>query len=121
VGMSTVAVLPIIVEAGWVMIAPDGAMFSLHVPSAQRLLNLVTWRNSRTTWGTDYWAYLGIVLIGLAVIGLGAALSDRFATERGCLVLSVLPCLVLSFFLANPVVRDIMFLLFFDSAWWDRR
>lgn len=113
--ISTVAVLPIIAEAGWVMIQPECAMFSLHLPTLQRLLHLVMWRNSRTTWGTDYWAYLGIVLIGLAVVGVVAAVRDWFAAERGRLVLAVLPCLALSFFLANPVVRDIMFLLFFTA------
>jgi 6-pyruvoyl-tetrahydropterin synthase related domain len=116
VAIATVAVLPILVESGWVMLLPEGGMFSFHVPTAQRLLNLVMWRNNRTTWGTDYWAYLGIVLVGLALAGVTAALRDRFATERGRLVLAVLPCLALSFFLANPVVRDIMFLLFFVAV-----
>jgi hypothetical protein len=116
VAISTIAVLPILVEAKWVMIAPGSAMFSLHVPTARRLLDLVMWRNDRTTWGTDYWAYLGIVLVGLAVVGIAAAVRDRCASDRGRLVLVVLPCLGLSFFLANPVVRDIMFLLFFVAV-----
>jgi hypothetical protein len=114
--IATAAVLPILLEAQWVMIVPEGAMFSLHVPTARRLLNLVMWRNDRTTWGTDYWAYLGIVLIGLAAVGIAAALRDRCASDRGRLVLAVLPCLALSFFLANPVVRDIMFPLFFVAV-----
>jgi len=113
VAIATVAILPILTESGWVMLLPESRMFSINIPTAQRLFNLVMWRNNRTTWGMDYWAYLGIVLVGLALTGIIAALRDRFATERGRLVLAVFPCLALSFFLANPVVRDIMFLLFF--------
>ncbi len=113
--MSAIAVLPVLREAGWVMLEPGGAMFHLQVPSMARLLQLVTWRNTRTTWGTDYWAYLGMVTIGLALCGLAAGLRHPWATQ-GRLVLAVLPCLALSFFLANPVVRDVMFLLFFVAV-----
>ncbi len=109
--MSMVAVLPVLAEAKWVMIEPAGSLASLNLPTPQRLFNLVMWRNSRTTWGTDYWAYLGLVAIILAGAGVIAAVRRRFAGDQASLVLAVLPCLALSFFLSNPVVRDIMFLL----------
>ncbi|MEO6717338.1 MAG: hypothetical protein ABIM50_08850 [Novosphingobium sp.] len=111
--MSMVAVLPVLAEAKWVMIEPGNSLFSLTLPTPHRLFDLVMWRNSRTTWGTDYWAYLGLVTIVLAVVGTVAAARQRFAGDRASLVLAVLPCLALSFFLSNPVVRDIMFLLLF--------
>ena len=111
--MAMVAVLPVLAEAKWVMIEPGNSLFSLTMPTAERLFNLVMWRNSRTTWGTDYWAYLGLVSMFLAVAGMIAAARQRFAGGRASLVLAVLPCLALSFFLSNPVVRDIMFLLLF--------
>jgi hypothetical protein len=111
--ISTVAVVPLIVESGWVMINPGGAIFSLRMPTVHRLLDLVVWRNVRTTWGDDFWAYLGIVLVLLALAGIADGLRGRLATGRSRLVAAALPCLALSFFLANPTVRDIMFLLFF--------
>lgn len=111
--MSMVAVLPVLAEAKWVMIEPAGSLASLTLPTPQRLFNLIMWRNSRTTWGTDYWAYLGLVAIVLAGAGVLAAARRRLASEQASLVLAVLPCLALSFFLSNPVVRDIMFLLLF--------
>lgn len=111
--MSMVAVLPVLAEANWVMIEPAGSLASLTLPTPHRLFNLVMWRNSRTTWGTDYWAYLGLVTIVLAGAGTIAAGRKRFAGDQASLVLAALPCLALSFFLSNPVVRDIMFLLLF--------
>ncbi len=111
--MSAIAVLPILAESGWVMIDPDAALVRCQVPTLTRLLQLVTWRNTRTTWGTDYWAYVGIVLLVLCAVGLIHTLRQKLRSARTRLVVAVLPCLVLSFFLANPVVRDIMFLLLF--------
>lgn len=111
--MAAVAVLPILAEAGWVMIDPDGGLVRFQVPTLTRLLNLVVWRNTRTTWGTDYWAYVGIVLLVLCAIGLVHTLRHPRRSAQTRLVVAVLPCLILSFFLANPVVRDIIFLLLF--------
>jgi len=37
---STIAVVPVLVEADWVMIQPEGALFGLHLPTMAWLLNL---------------------------------------------------------------------------------
>ncbi len=108
-----VAVLPVLAEADWVMIEPEGAAFGLRLPTADRLLDLVLWRNTRTTWGIDYWAYLGAgpLLFGLAGL-VGLIRGPRAAAARG-VVLPALACLLLGLFLFNPVVRDVIFILFF--------
>ncbi len=116
VAMSAVAVVPVIFESDWVMIEPANAMFNLNIPGWERLLHLVLWQNTRITSGTDYWAYLGIVLVVLAVVGLGAATLRRLPSARLHLVAAIVPCLGVSFFLANPVVRDVMFLLLFVTV-----
>ena len=112
--MSIAAVVPLILESDWVMIQPEGAMFGLHVPSVGRLAQLVLWRNTRTNWGIDYWAYLGLPFILLGAIGLWTGLR-RGSRDTRAVVIAVVPCLVLGFFLFNPVVRDVMFLLFFGG------
>lgn len=104
--MSVYAVLPLLWEADWVMIEPEGALFAFRLPSLHRLGQLVFWRNTRTTWGIDYWAYLGLPLLALAVLG-------AWRGANRALVLATLPCLALGLFLFNPVVRDVMFLLLF--------
>ncbi len=110
------AVLPILREADWVMIEPASALFRLHLPTPARLLHLVLWRDTRTTWGMDYWAYLGIALVVLAVLGAARALRGSLGAERRALVLALLPCLALSLVLWNPVVRDVMFVLLFVAV-----
>jgi len=114
-GISLVAVVPVIAESSWVMIDPAGGLFQFHVPTWRRLSDLVIWRDTRTTWGTDYWAYLGIVLAGLAVAGLYAAWRGRLGPDRRLLALAIAPALAVSFFVYNPVVRDIIFILFFTG------
>jgi hypothetical protein len=116
VAMSLFAVLPILVEADWVMIAPEGGLFGLRIPTWQRLGQLLLWRNTRTTWGIDYWAYLGIAFVGLAFFGAWAALAGRQGDKSRRLALAILPCSVLGFFLFNPVVRDVIFILFFGGV-----
>lgn len=113
VGMSLCAVIPVIAEADWVMIVPGNAVFHIGTPTPHRLLDLILWRNTRTTWGIDYWAYLGITIVVLAGIGTWAALTGRSAEDRRGLVESVLPCLFFCLFLYNPVVRDVIFIIFF--------
>ncbi len=110
---SAVAVLPVLGEAGWVMIEPDGALFRLHLPTITRLLNLVLWRDTRTTWAYDYWAYLGIGLVGLSAAGIVALARSRLQPGRRALAIPACVCLALAFVLYNPVVRDIIFLMFF--------
>jgi len=113
VGISLVAVVPIIVESSWVMINPSSDLLLLHLPTWSRLLHLISWRDTRTTWGSDYWAYLGIVLVVLAIFGCLSAWRCRLGLEHRRLVLAIAPGLAISFFLYNPVVRDVIFLLFF--------
>jgi hypothetical protein len=115
VGISLVAVVPVIAESSWVMIDPEGGLFRFHLPTWQRLSDLVIWRDTRTTWGIDYWAYLGIVLVGLAIAGGFASWRGRLGHDRRPLALAVAPGLMLSFFVYNPVVRDIIFILFFTG------
>ncbi len=120
VATSLFAVVPIIAESSWVMIAPENAFLRLKLPTLQRLGNLLIWSNVRTTWGIDYWAYLGIGLVVLALLGLWVGLRGRLGAyprnaERRALALAILPCAILMFFAYNPVVRDVMFILFFAS------
>jgi hypothetical protein len=112
---STLAVLPTIAEADWVMIEPGEQPFHLHIPTPARLLHLVLWRDTRTTWGIDYWAYLGLgLLIGLAVGLLALHRGHIRGSERSFVIPSSI-CLLVCFFLYNPVVRDILYLVFFTG------
>lgn len=113
VAISTVAVLPIVAEADWVMIEPDGALFRFRLPSPQRLSHLLIWNNRVTPGGTDYWAYLGATVAVLALIGGWTGLCAHLGDERRRVALAALPCLAMCFVVYNPVVRDVMFLLFF--------
>lgn len=113
--ISAVAVFPLIDGAAWVMMEADSGFAKIRIPTLERLLRLVLWRNTRSNWGPDYWAYIGLVSVLLAWLGGWAALSRRLGGRRRHIALATLPCLILSFFLANPVVRDIMFLGFFAA------
>jgi len=73
----------------------------------------VLWRNTRTTWGTDYWAYLGLGLIVFGVAGIVGLVRGRLRAEAGGAALPACACLALCLILYNPVVRDVMFVLFF--------
>jgi len=115
IGISLVAVVPIIAEASWVMIDPEGGFFRLHLPTWMRLLHLVVWNNTLTIRGFDYWAYLGIVLVGLAIVGSFSASRGRLGPQYRRLASAVVPGLAVSFFLYNPVVRDVIFILFFGG------
>lgn len=107
---SLIAVVPILAEADWVMIEPDEAALRLRLPTPERLRKLLLWGNSSVAWGSDYWAYLGLGPIAFAVAGAAALVSGR--VRRGP-ALPALACLAVSLVLYNPVVRDIMFVLFF--------
>ena len=111
--ISLPAVIPIIVEAGWVMIAPGKEFFGLQLPTGERLANLVSWSNTRTTWERDYWAYLGWGSMGLGLIGIAATLGRRMTDAHFRLLLALLPGFFLMFFLHNSVVRDVMFIQFY--------
>jgi hypothetical protein len=115
--IATFAVVPILFESSWVMIVPESGMLQFHLPTLERLSHLFVWRNTRTTYGIDYWAYLGIVMVVLAGVGGWAALTGKLNDERRRLAVALLPCIVLAFFLYNPVVRDIMFLVFFFALY----
>ncbi len=110
---SAIAILPVLNESDWVMIEPEGAMFQFHLPTATRLLNLVAWRDTRTTWGIDYWAYLGLGLVGFSAVGTVALARNHLDAERRSIALACCACIALGLFMYNPVVRDIIFLMFF--------
>lgn len=110
---SMVAVIPIIVQARWVMIAPASGFFDVRLPTTTRLLHLVLWRDTRTNWGDDFWAYLGTALLALAVLGAWAALAGRLSEAHRRIAIAALVCLPLALVTWNPVVRGIMFILFF--------
>jgi hypothetical protein len=110
---STVAVLPTIVEAEWVMITPGEQPISVQLPSLIRLSHLLLWHDTRTTWGYDYWAYLGLGLILGTVAGLYALARGQLAGPIAAVTKAATICLVFCFFLYNQVVRDILFLTFF--------
>jgi len=111
--MAMIAILPVLEGAGWVMMEPDSGLALLRWPTTERLLRLVTWANTRSNWGSDYWAYLGIASVALAVFGAWTSLSGSATAHRRSIGLAVLPCVLLGLVLYNPVVRDIMFLGFF--------
>jgi len=111
--MSAIAVLPVIAEADWVMIEPEGGFFKLQLPPLTRLVHLVTWRDTRTNWGSDNWAYLGLGAIIFGAAGVASVVAGRLRGDLRRPAMAALVCLVVCFFLWNPVVRDILFLLFF--------
>ena len=113
VAASAFAVLPILWEGDWVMIQPDSGLFELRLPTAVRISHLLLWHATRENWGTDYWAYLGLGLVCLAVLGLLIGLRGGLGREFQKLVCAILPCLAFLPFLYNPVVRDVIFILFF--------
>ena len=110
---SMVAVIPILAQSSWVMIAPGSAFLRFRLPTATRLMHLVVWRDTLTTSGSDYWAYLGLALLGIACLGAWAAVSGRLGPDHRRLALAALACLPLTLVTWNPVVRDVMFILFF--------
>lgn len=113
--VGAIAVLPTIVEADWVMLEADSGLFRLQLPTLERIGHLLLWRNTRTTWGIDYWAYLGLGMIGLAATGIVAMLRGRLSSDHRALAIAALGSLVVCLFVYNPVVRDVMFLLLFGG------
>src|SRR4029077_13403585 len=82
-------------------------------PTLHRLALLVLWQNTRMPGGTEWWAYLGIVFVTLALLGACSALLSRTQRAHGKLALVALLCFLLSLTLYAPVVRDIIFVAFF--------
>jgi hypothetical protein len=111
--MAAIAVLPVLEGSSWVMMEPESGLALLRWPTAERLLRLVTWANTRSNWGSDYWAYLGIASVALAAFGAWTSLSGSTTPHRRSIALAVVPCVLVGLVLYNPVVRDIMFLGFF--------
>lgn len=122
-----VAVLPVLAEADWVMIEPEGPLFGVRLPTLVRLGHLVLWNNTRTTWGPDYWAYLGLGLLVFGAAGIVGLLRGqlrggqlrggrlRGGSRQGPAgaALPALACLLPCLVLFNPVVRDVLFIVFF--------
>lgn len=110
---SAVAVVPVLFESDWAMIEPDGPIFQWQWPTVHRLLDLIVWRNVRTNWGVDYWAYMGLGVIVFGSAGIALLASGRLrGTMRGT-ALAACACLAFGLVLHNPVVRDIIFLMVF--------
>ena len=49
------------------MIEPENGLFGFRLPTLSRISQLFLWHITRQNWGTDYWAYLGLGLIILAL------------------------------------------------------
>ena len=92
---SAIAVLPVVFESDWVMIEAEAAPVRLHLPTFDRLLHLVLWRDTRTTWGIDYWAYLGIGFIALGAIGIFRSLRGRLSASQRSMALPASVCLAM--------------------------
>lgn len=113
VAMAAIAILPVLEGSAWVMMEPESGLALLRWPTAERLLRLVTWANTRSNWGSDYWAYLGIASVALAIFGAWTSPSGSATSHRRSIALAAGPCVLVGLVLYNPVVRDIMFLGFF--------
>jgi hypothetical protein len=111
--MSLVALVPMITEADRVMISPELGIYHFRIPTLNRLALLVVWQNTRMPGGTEWWAYLGIVFVALALFGACCAMVPPTRRAHGKLALVTFLCLLLSFTLYTPVVRDIIFVTFF--------
>jgi hypothetical protein len=111
--ISLVALVPMIVEADRVMITPEDGLYHFHIPTLDRLALLVFWQNTRMPGGMESWAYLGLVFIALALLGMCSVLRSPAQQVHGKLALAVLLCLLLSLTLYAGVVRDIIFVAFF--------
>jgi 6-pyruvoyl-tetrahydropterin synthase related domain len=111
--ISLVAWVPMLVEADRVMINPELGMFHFRIPTLHRLALLVAWQNVRMPGGAEWWAYLGLVFVAIALFGACSALVPPTRRAHGKLALVTSLCLLLSLFLYAPVVRDIIFVAFF--------
>jgi hypothetical protein len=111
--ISLVALVPMIVEADRVMITPELGLYHFRLPTLHRLALLVSWQNTRMPGGTEWWAYLGLVFVAIALFGACSALLSPTRRAHGKLALVALLCLLLSLTLYAPVVRDIIFVAFF--------
>ncbi len=112
--VSLFALVPMLAEADRVMISPELGLYHFHFPTLHRLALLVLWQNTRMPpGGTEWWAYLGLVFVGLALLGACSALLSPTQRAHRKLALVVFVCLLLSLTLYTPVVRDIIFVAFF--------
>jgi hypothetical protein len=111
--ISLFALVPMIAEADRVMINPELGLYHFRLPTLHRLGLLVFWQNTRMPGGTEWWAYLGLVFVAIALLGACSALRSPTQQTHGKLALVVLLCLLLSLTLYAPVVRDIIFVAFF--------
>ena len=111
--MSLAALVPMIAEADRVMISPELGLYHFRIPTLSRLALLVYWQNTRTPGGKEWWAYLGLVFVVLALFGACSALLSRIGRMHRTLAMAALLCFLLSLTLYAPVVRDIMFVTVF--------
>jgi hypothetical protein len=111
--ISLFALVPMMVEADRVMITPELGLYHFRIPTLHRLALLVSWQNTRMPGGTEWWAYLGLVLVAIALFGACSALLSPTRRAHGKLSLALSLCFLLSLTLYAPVVRDIIFVTFF--------
>jgi len=111
--ISLVAWVPMILEADRVMISPELGLYHFRIPTLDRLALLVFWQNTRMPGGTEWWAYLGLVFVAIALLGACSALVSSTRRAHGKLALVTSLCLLLSLTLYAPVVRDVIFVAFF--------
>lgn len=116
--MSLFTVLPFMLEKQWVVTsAGETQLFGLRLPSLETLQRLLTWSNTATSMGEASAAYLGLSVVALAASGLlflvrRAVLSKEHKTW-GVLMLVLF---TLSLFLTGPLLREVIYTLFFISA-----
>lgn len=111
--MSLFLLIPIKLEQDWVTMTAATQMVGLKLPTLESLRYLVVWHFGNTGPGSNFFAYIGLSVIGLALMSLRALRSaDR---EGKQLVIAVLILWVTSFFLVGPHVRQPIFILLFTA------
>lgn len=116
--ISIFAVLPFLVEKSWVIAqAGEGPIFSLQWPTLDYLRRLLVWSNSATSMGRESAAYLGLSLV---ITGLSVPFylvkKISFPHEQVAWGKFMLTFLGISLVLRGPMVRDVIYTLFFISA-----
>jgi hypothetical protein len=102
-------IVPFLAEQHWVVAAAGARLPELVWPTSDYLGSLLTWGNTRTSFGADSAAYLGYS--GLA-LGLAAWLLVRRHGRRSLLLL-LLFLFLLSLSLRGLFARDIIFTMLF--------
>lgn len=86
-------------------------ILSLGLPGWETLNHLLLWRAWRTNYGHDSSAYLGIVAVALAGIGVGRVVSRRIAPAMRPPAAALILLLGLSFLIRGDFLRSIILTL----------